>query len=140
MKKNTLFLILSLTVIFTGLNISPETFLSHKTLQVPNLGLVQLTKLLGPILSVKSCNHSAKHIKPNSIFHWTVELDKLFNDTKTLIISKVEQGIQTFDTKRRQTCIKHNWSKDGIGCLVLQQLLPMQHGKPHPLVALMDSD
>ena len=83
MKKNKLFLILSLTVIFAGLNITPETFLSHKTLQVPNLGLVQLTKLLGPILSVKSCNHSDKHIKPNSIFHWTVELDKLFSETKT---------------------------------------------------------
>ena len=37
-------------------------------------------------------------IKPNSKTLWTVELDKLFNDTKALIISKVEQGIQTFDT------------------------------------------
>ena len=59
-------------------------------------------------------------VKPNSKFLWTSELDKLFNDTKALIISKVEQGIQTFDTKR-QTCIKCDWSKDGIGYVVLQQ-------------------
>ena len=50
-------------------------------------------------------------------FTWTAELDKLFNDTKALIISKVKQGIQTFDTKR-QTCIQCDWSKDGIGYVV----------------------
>ena len=59
-------------------------------------------------------------IKPNNKFLWTAELDTLFNDTKALIISKVEQGIQTFDTKR-QTCIQCNWSKDGTGYVVLQQ-------------------
>ena len=32
----------------------------------------------------------------------------------------MEQGIKTFDTKR-QTCIHCNWSKDGIGYVVLQQ-------------------
>ena len=36
--------------------------------------------------------------KPNNEILWTAELDKLFNDTKALMISKVEQGIQTFDT------------------------------------------
>ena len=39
-------------------------------------------------------------VNPNSKFLWTAELHKLFNDTKALIISKVEQEIQTFDTKR----------------------------------------
>ena len=50
-----------------------------------------------------------KFIKPNSKFLWTAELQKLFNDTKALIISKVEQGMQTFNTKR-QTCIESSWS------------------------------
>ena len=61
-----------------------------------------------------------ERIKPNNKFLWTAELDKLFNDTKALLISKVEQGIQIFDTKR-QTYIQCDWSKDGIGYVVLEQ-------------------
>ena len=59
-------------------------------------------------------------IKPNNKVIRTPELDKLFTDTKTILISMVQQGINSFDTTRR-TCIQCNWSKDGIGYVVLQQ-------------------
>ena len=56
-------------------------------------------------------------IKPNNKFLWTAGLDRLCNDTKVLIISKLEQEKQTVDTKR-QTSIQYGWSKDGIGYVV----------------------
>ena len=59
-------------------------------------------------------------IKPNNNFIWTPELDKLFTDTKSILISMVQQGINSFDATRR-TCIQCDWSKDGIGHVVPQQ-------------------
>ena len=35
-------------------------------------------------------------IKPNNAFLWTVKLDQFSNDTDMVVISKVEQGIETF--------------------------------------------
>ena len=44
-------------------------------------------------------------IKTSKKFNWTPELEKLFDATNSLIISKVEHGIQSFDTNQR-TCIQ----------------------------------
>ena len=43
-------------------------------------------------------------VKSNNTFHWDNILDKSFEDTKSLIISKVEEGIKAFDVNR-QTCL-----------------------------------
>ena len=59
-------------------------------------------------------------VKANSKFTWDHNLDKIFNDSKAKIASLVEEGICTFDTSRR-TCLQTDWSKDGIGYLLLQQ-------------------
>ena len=59
-------------------------------------------------------------VKANSKFTWDDNLDKIFNDSKAKIVSLVEEGICTFDTSCR-TCLQTDWSKDGIGYLLLQQ-------------------
>ena len=59
-------------------------------------------------------------LKPSAAFHWTEELQKAFEDSKEEIIRKVEHGIRTFDIKRK-TCLQTDWSKTGIGFLLMQK-------------------
>ena len=59
-------------------------------------------------------------IKPNMKFFWDASIDKIFQDSKTEIINAVKSGVASFDTKRH-TCLQTDWSKDGIGYLLLQQ-------------------
>ena len=59
-------------------------------------------------------------VKVNSKFTLDDSLDKIFNDSKAKIVSLVEEGVRTFDTSRR-TCPQTDWSKDGVGYLLLQQ-------------------
>ena len=59
-------------------------------------------------------------VKANSKFTSDDNLDKIFNDSKAKIVTLVEEGIHTFDTSHR-TCLQTDWSKDGIGYLLLQQ-------------------
>ena len=59
-------------------------------------------------------------VKTQTKFCWTDTLDKLFTDSKTLIINKVKEGIKSFDINRR-TCLQTDWSREGIGYLLLQQ-------------------
>ena len=58
-------------------------------------------------------------VKPNSKFHWDETSDKLFQDPKVLLITAVEEGIQSFDINR-PTCLQTDWSKEGTGYLPLQ--------------------
>ena len=60
-------------------------------------------------------------IKPNNKFNWNAEFDKIFRDSKSILISMVKHGIHSFDTSRHTCCIQSDWSKDGIGYVVLQQ-------------------
>ena len=59
-------------------------------------------------------------VKVNSKFTWDYNLDKIFNDSKAKIVCLVEEGTCAFDTSRR-TFPQTDWSKDGIGYLLLQQ-------------------
>ena len=59
-------------------------------------------------------------VKPNTKFHWDTQLDKLFNESKQILISNVIDGISTFDVNKK-TCLQTDWSKEGIGYLLLQQ-------------------
>ena len=59
-------------------------------------------------------------VKVNSKFHWNDALDKLFQESKQLLLSKVSDGIRMFDINR-YTCVQSDWSKEGIGYLLLQQ-------------------
>ena len=68
-------------------------------------------------------------IKPNCTFFWDDNLTKLFEESKKLIIDLVKDGIRTFDLKRR-TCLQTDWSRDGIGYLLLQKYCECQEDSP----------
>ena len=59
-------------------------------------------------------------VKPSTSFAWDANLDKLFNETKELLLKKCAEGIRSFDVNRK-TCLQTDWSKDGVGYLLLQQ-------------------
>ena len=59
-------------------------------------------------------------IKPNMKFAWNETLDKLFHETNQLLVEKCTEGIRAFEMDRR-TCLQTDWSKSGIGYLLLQQ-------------------
>ena len=61
-----------------------------------------------------------KLVKHNATFQWNATLDQLFEQSKELLISKVKEGINTSDVNRK-TCLQTNWSKSGIGYLLLQK-------------------
>ena len=59
-------------------------------------------------------------VKPKSKFYWDDKLETLFRESKEILIKQSTEGIQTFDT-RKNTCLQTDWSRDGIGYLLLQQ-------------------
>ena len=59
-------------------------------------------------------------VKTKNKFCWNATLDELFNDSKSILISKLREGIKMFDVSKR-TCLQTDWSKEGIGYLLLQQ-------------------
>ena len=67
-------------------------------------------------------------IKKNSKFHWSSTLDSLFKKSKELIISAVKEGIQAYDPSLH-TCVQCDWSRTGIGYLLLQKYCGCQMEK-----------
>ena len=59
-------------------------------------------------------------IRPSNTFYWDSILEKLFQDSKLDIVEKVKGDIESFDANRR-TCLQTDWSKSGIGYLLLQK-------------------
>ena len=59
-------------------------------------------------------------VKPNMKFVWNETLDNLFHKTNQLLIEKCTAGIRAFELNRR-TCLQTDWSKSGVGYLLLQQ-------------------
>ena len=61
-----------------------------------------------------------KFLSPKCKFEWTDESNQLFIDSKTQIISAIEEGVKIFDMSKR-TCLRTDWSKTGIGFWLLQK-------------------
>ena len=59
-------------------------------------------------------------VKKSSRFSWNQTLEKAFQESKQVIVKLVRQGISTFDINR-VTCLASDWSKDGMGFLLLQK-------------------
>ena len=68
-------------------------------------------------------------LKPNTTFQWTDELHNLFEESKHVIASEIEEGVRIFDPNR-PTCLATDWSKDGIGFWLLQKLCSCQRSEP----------
>ena len=59
-------------------------------------------------------------VKKNSNFTWDETIDEAFSQSKQVIVNLVKDGISSFDTNRI-TCVATDWSKDGMGFLLLQK-------------------
>ena len=67
-------------------------------------------------------------------FKWNEHLQHAFEKSKTHVVESVARGIETFEPERH-TCLQCDWSKNGIGFLLLQK-----HCKciaPHPLEPML---
>ena len=70
-----------------------------------------------------------KLLKPGTPFVWTDELDRLFQESKELIICEIHEGVEIFD-KSRPTCLATDWSKDGLGFWLFQKHCHCPQVKP----------
>ena len=61
-----------------------------------------------------------KFLSPKVPFEWNDELDSIFNQSKSLIVEAIKEGVQIFDPTRR-TALMTDWSKTGIGFWLLQK-------------------
>ena len=59
-------------------------------------------------------------LKPDTPFQWDDTLQKLFEESKTVILDEICKGMKIFD-KTKPTCLVTDWSKDGIGFWLLQK-------------------
>lgn len=59
-------------------------------------------------------------LKPGTPFNWHDTLERLFQESKAVIISEIEHGVQIFD-KNKPTCLATDWSKNGIGFWLFQK-------------------
>ena len=67
-------------------------------------------------------------VKPNAKFNWDETLERLFRESKEVLIRQCGEGIRTFDTARN-TCLQTDWCKEGIGYLLLQQYCQCDESK-----------
>ena len=59
-------------------------------------------------------------LSPKYKFFWSEVLDKAFKDSKNHIIESILEGVEIFDVSK-PTCLRPDWSKKGIGYLLLQK-------------------
>lgn len=59
-------------------------------------------------------------LKPGTQFLWNDELQRLFDESKSMIISEIKDGVRIFD-KSKPTCLATDWSKTGIGYWLFQK-------------------
>ena len=59
-------------------------------------------------------------LQPGTPFQWTDELHTLFEESKSVIISEIEEGVRIFD-KSKPTCLATDWSKSRIGFWLFQK-------------------
>ena len=52
-------------------------------------------------------------LKPDQKFKWSDLINNLFEESKDVIISEIDEGVRIFD-KNKPTCLATDWSKDGI--------------------------
>ena len=59
-------------------------------------------------------------LKPDQKFDWSDPINNLFEESKDVIISEIDEGVRIFD-KNKPTCLATDWSKNGIGFWLLQK-------------------
>ena len=59
-------------------------------------------------------------LSPKVKFDWTAELNETFNKSKELIVDAIRHGVEIFDLDK-QTCIRPDWSRKGVGYFLTQK-------------------
>jgi hypothetical protein len=68
-------------------------------------------------------------LKPDEAFVWTDTLEEAFKKSKESILEAVKNGVKTFDLNRK-TCVATDWSKQGIGFVLLQKTCSCEDDSP----------
>ena len=68
-------------------------------------------------------------LKPGTRFIWTTQLNDLFEESKSLIVSEIYKGVEIYD-KNKPTCLVSDWSKEGIGFWLFQKHCECQSSRP----------
>ena len=68
-------------------------------------------------------------LKPGTTFTWNDDMQSLFEESKSVIISEIEEGVRIFDASR-PTCLVTDWSKTGIGFWLFQKHCNCLGNKP----------
>ena len=61
-----------------------------------------------------------RQVKQGTRFIWTDQLDRLFQESKSLIINEIHKGVEIFD-KTKPTCLATDWCKEGLGFWLFQK-------------------
>ena len=69
-------------------------------------------------------------LKKDTTWFWDDVLDSLFHDTRASIAAEVEKSITSFDPDRA-TCILTDWSKSGLGYVLVQKHCACDDAHPH---------
>ncbi|GFN87456.1 retroelement polyprotein [Plakobranchus ocellatus] len=131
------------SVMFTGCEITPTTvgpclqsikairdFPTPKNLTDISSWFGLVNQVLYAFASAEKMSPFHKLLKPGSRFVWTEELDRLFEETKDLIINEICKGAEIFD-KNSSTCLATtDWSKDGVGFWLFQKHCKCKSSKP----------
>ena len=68
-------------------------------------------------------------LSPRCKFEWSPDLEGAFQTSKRAIIEAIREGVEIFDVRKR-TCLRPDWSKQGIGYFLLQQHCACTSGIP----------
>ena len=68
-------------------------------------------------------------LKPSSKFQWSDELSAIFEESKSVIIKEIQEGVRLFETSR-PTCLITDWSTTGIGFFLMQKYCQCKSGAP----------
>ena len=121
------------TVEFAGFEITPDNVRPCKKYldairEFPTpANITDIRSWFGLINQVSYAFASAEHmlpfrelLKPGTPFTWDDELNKVFNESKAVIIAEIENGVRIFD-KSKPTCLATDWSKTGLGYWLFQK-------------------
>lgn len=130
------------TVEFTGFEITPNSIRPCKKYldAIRNFptpaNTTDIRSWFGPVNQISYAFATADRmlpfrelLKPGTPFHWDDTLDKIFKESKEVIISEIEEGVRIFD-KFKPTCLATDWSKHGIGFWLFQKHCKCHSNEP----------
>ena len=68
-------------------------------------------------------------LSPKTPFRWTDKLEEAFQESKLEITRAIREGVRIFDP-RLTTCLRTDWSKDGMGYHLLQKTCDCEGASP----------